>query len=118
VVVIELRRPFAAADFAGVRARADDLGESAPLRFGGRHAESARSPAKYPTDGPGAYTEVGLVALLATTPAGALGVPEGGARFLFGKSLSVQEQEEIRQGLVELEHIVAQSADARVTGRT
>jgi hypothetical protein len=118
VVVIKLRRPFAATDFACVRARADDLGESMLLRFCGRHAESARSPAKDPTGGPGADTEVGLVALLTTSPAGALGrVREGGACLFLGKSFAVQEQEEVRQGLVELEQIVAQPADSRVTSR-
>jgi hypothetical protein len=118
VVVIEIRRPFAAADLAGMCARADDLGESALLRFGGRHAESARSPAKDPAGGPGAHAEVGLFALLATPLTASCGhVPEGAARLLLGKPLAVQEQEEIRQGIVELEQIVAQPADARIAGR-
>jgi hypothetical protein len=38
VVVIEISRPFAAANLTGLRARADDLGESTLLRCGGRHA--------------------------------------------------------------------------------
>jgi hypothetical protein len=116
VVVIEVRRPFAAADFAGVGARADDLSESALLRFGGRHAETTRLPAKNSAAGPGADAEVGLVALL--TASSAALVREGGARLLFGKSLAVQEQEEIRQGIVEPDQIVAQPADSCVAGRT
>jgi hypothetical protein len=116
VVVIELRGPFASADLASVGARADDLDESALLRSGGRRAESARLPATDPAGGARANPEVGRVALLATASA-ALGVHEGGARFLLGKPLAIQEQEEIRQGIVEPEQIVAQRADSRVTLR-
>jgi hypothetical protein len=117
VVVIELRGPFAAADLASVGARADDLDESALLRSGGRRAESARLPATDPAGGAGTNPEVGLDALFPTTSAGTLGVHEGGARLLFGKPFAIQEQEEIRQGVVEPEQIVAQRADSRVTSR-
>jgi hypothetical protein len=119
VVVIEVRRPFAAADFAGMRARADDLGESALLRFGGRFAESASIRATDPASGPGAHAEVRLFALLAAPRATSFGcVSDRGPRLLLGEPLTVQEQEEIREGFVELDHIVAQQADTRIADHT
>jgi hypothetical protein len=102
-----------------VGARADDLGETITLRGGDRLAGAARSRTTDPADGPGADSEVCLFALLATPPTAPFGhVSDRGPRLLLGKPLAVQEQEEVRQGFVEADQVVAQHADSRVASDT
>jgi hypothetical protein len=108
MAVVQHSRPFAAADLAGLCGRADDLGETSPLRFGDRLAESARFRAIGPAAGPGIDIEVCFLALLAAPPAAALCVDGGGARRLLRQALAIHEEEQVRGGVVERDKTVAQ----------
>jgi hypothetical protein len=67
---------------------------------------------------PVVHLKVGLFALLAAPLAASFGhVSDRGPRLLLRESLAVQEQEEICQGLVELDQIVAQRADASIAAQ-